>query len=80
MFHARGVFRSFFREGAPNFVTFLNVVFPSELTLSNLSTKNDSKESGDMLPRKMFENSHTVMASLVRFEQFLGKVCHMFGS
>ena len=30
-----------------------------------------------MLPRKRFENLHTVMAILVLFKQFLGKVCHI---
>ena len=29
-----------------------------------------------MLPRKIFENLHIVMAILVLFKQFLGKVCH----
>ena len=33
-----------------------------------------------MLPRKSFENLHTIMAILVLFKQFLGKVCHIFGS
>ena len=28
-----------------------------------------------MLPWKIFENLHTVMAILLLFEQFLGKVC-----
>ena len=28
-----------------------------------------------MLPRKIFENSHTVVAILVLFEQFLNKFC-----
>ena len=31
-----------------------------------------------MLPRKIFENLHTVMANLVLFEQFSGKVCSYF--
>ena len=31
-----------------------------------------------MLPRKNFENLHTVMAILVFFEQFSGKVCSCF--
>ena len=31
-----------------------------------------------MLPRKNFENLHTVMAILVPFEQFSGKVCSYF--
>ena len=28
-----------------------------------------------MLPRKIFENLHTVVAILALFEQFLGKFC-----
>ena len=31
-----------------------------------------------MLPRKIFENLHTVMAILVLFEKFSGKVCSDF--
>ena len=31
-----------------------------------------------MLPRKIFENLHTVMASLTLFEQFSGKVLSYF--
>ena len=66
-------------EGASIFVTFFNRIFPAELFLSNLSVKNDSRGSGGMLPLKIFENLHTVMAILVRFEQFLRKVCNIFG-
>ena len=33
-----------------------------------------------MLPRNIFENLHTAMAILVLFEQFLRKVCRIFGS
>ena len=31
-----------------------------------------------MLPRKVFENLHTVVAILALFEQFLGKFCVNF--
>ena len=31
-----------------------------------------------MLPRKIFENLHTVVAILALFEQFLGKLCLNF--
>ena len=50
-------------------------IFSAKLILSNLSTKNDSiGESGGMLPRKIFENLHTVMAILALFKQlFSGK-------
>ena len=32
-----------------------------------------------MLPQKIFENLHTSTAILVLFQQFLGKVGHIFG-
>ena len=48
----RNLIRIFFTEGAAIFVTFSSVVFSAELILSNLSTKNDSKGSGGMLPQK----------------------------
>ena len=79
MFHVRGVFRNFFKERAPNFITFSSVVFsPAKLILSNLSNKNDSRGSGGMLPRKIFENLHTVMVILTLLEQFSGKICLYF--
>ena len=34
--------------------------------------------SGGMLPRKFFENLHTVVAILVLFEQILSKFCLNF--
>ena len=52
--------------------------FPTELILSNLSNKNYSMWSAGMLPRKNFENLHTVMAILVLFELFSGKYCLYF--
>ena len=58
-------FRHFFKDS----------FFPGELILSNLSNKNDSRGSGGMIPQKMFENLHTIMAILVLFEQFSGKFC-----
>ena len=38
----QGVFRIFFREGTPIFVTSSSAFFPADLILSNLSAKNDS--------------------------------------
>ena len=78
MFRVRGVFRIFFREGAPISVIFSSN-FSAELFLRNVSSKNDSRGSGGMLPLKIFENLHTEIAILVLFEQFLRKVCHIFG-
>ena len=37
--------------------------------------KKALRGSGGMLPRKFFENLHTVVAILVFFEQSLGKFC-----
>ena len=79
MFHVRGVFRMFFREGVPIFVTFLSAVFSAELISSKLSNKNDSRGSGGMLPREIFENLHTLMAILVSFKQVFENACHIFG-
>ena len=76
MFLVRGVFKNFFREEAPTFVTFSSVFFPAELILSNLSTKNDSR--GVQWHAEPFENLHSVTVILMLIEQFLGKVCHVF--
>ena len=58
---------------------FSSLFFSAELFLSNLSAKNDSRGSGGILPQKIFENLHTAMTIQVFFEQFLRKVCHIFG-
>ena len=67
-------------RGHPFSSIFQAQFFSAELILSNLSNKNDSRGSGGMLPRKNFENLHTVMAILVLFKQLcVGKTCHIFG-
>ena len=59
----QGRIQNFFREREPIFVTFSSVVFFGRgHFLRNLSTKNDSKGAGGMLPRKNFKNLHTAMA------------------
>ena len=74
----QGRIENFFRGGAPNFVTFFKrSCFPAELIVRNLSKKKTLGESGSMLPRKIFENLHTV-AIIMFFEQFSGKVCAYF--
>ena len=79
MFDFRGVFRNFFKEGAPILRHFFKrSFFPAELILSNLGTKNDSRGVRGNAPPKNFKNLHTVMAILLLFEQLLGKVCHIF--
>ena len=79
MFSCQGRIQNFFQEGGTNFHHFSSAVFVTDLILSDLSNKNDSRGSGGMMPRKFFENLHTAMAILVLFEQFLRKVCLIFG-
>ena len=69
----QGPLQHFFRMRAPIFVTFSSVVFSAKLILSNLGTKTTPGGSDSLLPRKIYENLHTVMAILVLFEQFLRK-------
>ena len=81
----QGRIQNFFREGVLIFVTFSSVIFFSaELILSNVSTKNNSRgvRGHRPTPPEMFQNLHicTVAAILALFEQFLGKVRHIFGS
>ena len=76
-----GAYSQFFSgRGRPtNFRHFFkSSFFAADLILSNLSTKNNFRRSGGMLPWKIFEILHTAMAILVRFEQFLKKVCSYF--
>ena len=79
MFHVRGVFKIFFNGEGTKFRYFFKLgFFPAEVILTNLSNKNNSRGSGGMLHRKIFENLHTVMVILALFEQFSGKVCSYF--
>ena len=73
-FHIRGVFGNFSGRGHQIKSLFQAYFFLAELISSYLSNKNDSRESGGKLPRKIFENLRTVMAILVLFEQFSGKI------
>ena len=75
----QGRIQKFFEGETSIFVSLFKRIFPEELFLSNLSAKNDSRGSRGMLLRKIFENLHTAMAILVHFEQFLRKVCPIFG-
>ena len=43
--------------------------------MKHIEIQKSSRGSRGMLPRKIFENSHTVVAILVLFEQFLNKFC-----
>ena len=61
--------RIFFQGGGTKFRhSFQAQLFPAELIISNSSNKRTLGGSGGMLPRKNFENSHTVTAILVLIE------------
>ena len=67
--------QNFFKEGAPNFDIFSSVVFSGRINLKPVEEyKKGSRGSGGMLQRKSFENSCTVMAILVHFEQLSDKL------
>ena len=59
---------------------FQTQFFPGRVISSILSNKNDCRgvQGHASLPRKIFENLHTVMVILALFEQFSGKVCSYF--
>ena len=75
----QGRIPKFFQGGHQFSSLFSSVFFPAELILSDLSAKNDSRRSGGMLPRKIFENLHAAITISVLFEQVLRKVCLIFG-
>ena len=64
-FHICGVFRIFSRESTPHFDIFSSVVFSGKIILKHVENEKDSRGSGGMLPRKIFENLHIVVAILV---------------
>ena len=71
--------QKFFREGAPNFEIFLSVYFFSgRIILKHIEKKKSFRGFEGMLPRKIFEILHTVVAILVLFKQFSGKFCLIF--
>ena len=75
----QGRMQNFFQGGGTKFRHFFKCsFFPTELIFSNLSIKNDSRESGGITLLKIFENLHTVMAVLVLFEQISGEVSSHF--
>ena len=66
----------FSRRGHPNLTYFQACFFQAELFKSILRIKKALGGSGGMLPRKIFENLHTVI--LAFFERFLGNFCLNF--
>ena len=76
----QGPIHNFLQGGGTNFCHFSSVFFSTDLILSNLSNKNDSRGVRGHAPWKIFEHSHIAIAYLVLFEQLLKKLCHIFGS
>ena len=58
----------FFSEGALHFDIFSSVVFSGRIIVKHIENKKGSRGSGGMLPWKIFENLHTVVAILALFE------------
>ena len=81
MLHVRSVFRLFCREGAPILRHFFQAYFFSgRVNVKQLKYQKRlyTGARGHAAPEN-FENLHTVMAILVLFEHFLGKVRYIFG-
>ena len=70
--------RNFESQGAIIATFFSRVFFSGELILIGLRIKKGTRGFGGMLPRKIFEDLHAVMAILVLFEQFSRKFCLNF--
>ena len=73
MFSSLGRIQKNFQGGGTQIRHIFNGSYSAELFLSILRIKKALGGSGGMLPRKIFENLHTVVAILVLLEQFLGK-------
>ena len=74
----QGRIQKFFEGGGINFRHFFQVYFSGRVNSKHLRCQKRLFGSGGMLPRKIFENSHTAKAILVLFKQLLSKVCHVF--
>ena len=53
---------------------WLRVFFLTKLNLKQIGKQNDSRGSGGMLPRKIFEHLHAVVGILALFEQFVTQI------
>ena len=58
--------------------TYFQAYFFGRITLKYIENKKGCEGSGGMLLQKIFENLRTVVAILVLFKQFLGKLCLNF--
>ena len=69
--------RNFKRRGGPTNLTFFSsVLFIRQNQFeADCETEKALGKSGACSPEKVLKNLHAVMAVLVLFEQFLGKLC-----
>ena len=76
----QGRIQNFFQGWGINFCHFFKRIFPAELILKNLSAKNDSWGVLEHAPQeKILKISVLQWPFLVLSEQFLRKICHIFG-
>ena len=67
---AKGIYSEL---SSTKFLTFFKRIFSGKVKFeANRETKMILGGSGGMLPRKIFQNLHTVMGILALFEQFVG--------
>ena len=67
-------YSTFFRKGASNFDIFSSAVFSGRIILKHIENQKGFRGSRGMLPWKIFKKLHTVVAILILFEQFVGKL------
>ena len=58
-----------------NFRHIFKSIFSGRFIFNHNKKKKVLGRSGGMLPKKLFENLHTIVAILVLLENFSGKVC-----
>ena len=74
MFSCVRQIQKFFQGGGTKVRHISSVVFFDKIILKqHIENKKGSRGSGGMLPQKIFENLHTVVAILAVVEQCLGK-------
>ena len=67
-----------FQGGAPNFDAYFKRSFSLQIILKYIKNEKDSRESGGMFRRKIFENSYSVVTMLILFKHISGKFCLIF--
>ena len=66
--------RNFFQKEKPKFAIFPGAFFLGRIILKYIKNKKALEGSGGMLPRKIIENLHAIVAILALFEQFFWQI------